>query len=232
MNPFKFERKLNLMIGTPNMGEWQAEYGMSLANLMTHLMATPVPGYREQRMVPMQVKGSIISRGRLQIVKEAQKQRCTHLLYIDADQDFPRETAHELLKHGKDVVGCNIATKQIPANPTARKKGGRLDGEPVYTDPDSPPLERVWRLGCGVMLLNMRVFEKTGLNVFGIPWVEELQDYRGEDWTLCEALDAAGFDIWVDHRLSDKIGHWGKYRFDHNVVGAKIVEEVKRIGEA
>lgn len=233
MGPFKFQRKLNLLIGTPNMGDWTAEYGMSLCNMMTYLMATPVPGYSQQRMQPMQVKGSIIPRGRLQIQKAAFAENCSHILFIDADQDFPRDTAHRLLSHNKDVIGCNIATKQIPASPTARKKGGNLGGEPVYTDPDSPPLERVWRLGCGIMLIKVSVLRPLGLNLWGIEWEPELEDYRGEDWNLCKILESAGVEIWVDHKLSDEVGHWGKYRFDHNVVGQKVSEEVsrKRIGE-
>jgi hypothetical protein len=232
MNIHGFQRKLSLLIGTPNMGEWTAAYGMSLVNMMGHLMATPVPGFRQQHMKPMQVKGSIISRGRLLCVKEALKGGYTHLLFIDADQDFPRDTAHRLLQHGKDVVGCNIATKQIPATPTARRKSSHLGGEPVYTDPDSPSLERVWRLGCGIMLLDMRVFKTIGLNCWSIDWEEELQDYRGEDWSLCKALESAGFEIWVDHKLSDQVGHWGPYRYTHEVVGEKVLVEDKVIGEA
>lgn len=230
---FGFERKLNLLIGTPNMGQWEAEYGMSLTNMMSHLMATPVPGFREQRMQPMQVKGSIISRARGQLVQHAIKENCTHLLFIDADQEFPRDTAHRLLAAGKDVVGCNIATKQIPSSPTARASGG-LGGIPVYTDPDSTPLERVWRLGTGIMLLSLRVLKAIGPGCFEVRWVEELQDYRGEDWAMCEAIQKAGYEIWVDHRLSDEVKHIGKFAYTHDVVGEKQlveVEEPKVIGE-
>lgn len=234
MNPFKFQRKLQLLIGTPNMGEWTAEYGMSLVNMMGYLMANPVLGYREQMMKPMQVKGSIISRGRLQIQKEAIKSGYSHVLFIDADQDFPRDTAHRLLAADKDVIGCNIATKQIPASPTARKKGRNLGGEPVYTDPDSRGLERVWRLGCGIMLIRVSVLKKIGFGVWEIKYEPEIEDYRGEDWSLCQALESAGYEIWIDHTLSEQIGHWGKYRYTHEVVGEKVLEEVslKRIGEA
>jgi hypothetical protein len=229
-----FERKLNLLIGTPNMGDWKAQYGMSLVNMMTYLMATPVPGFRTQRMEPMQVFGSIISRGRCQIWKKARAgtpEPYSHLLFIDADQRFPRDTAHRLLAANKDVIGCNIATKQYPSSPTARAKGG-LAGVPVYTDPDGPQYEKVWRLGCGIMLLSMRVFKAVGPEHFGINWVPELEDYRGEDWTLCEALDAAGFEIWVEHRLSDEVGHIGDFDYTHEFVGERKFVEVKQIGEA
>lgn len=229
-----FERKLNLLIGTPDMGVWTAEFGKSLCNMMTYMMSDAVPGYREQRMQPMQVHGSIIPRARGQLVQAAIEGNFTHLLFIDADQEFPRDTAHRLLQHRKDVVACNIATKQLPSSTTARSEGG-LGGIPVYTDPDSLPLERVWRVGTGIMLLDVRVLKKVGPGCFEIRWVPELNDYRGEDWALCEAIHAAGFDIWVDHKLSEEVGHIGKLRYDMNTVGEKQLVEVepeKLIGEA
>lgn len=228
-----FERKLNIMVGFPSVGTWTSGFGMDLINLILHLVTVPVNGYRFQRAQPMQVKGSILPRSRMKLVKEAQKQHCTHLAFIDTDQTFPRDTLHRLLQHRKDVVGCNIATKQYPASPTARKKGEKWDGELVYTDPDSPELEKVWRLGAGILLLDMRVFEKIGLGCFEIRWREEIQDYQGEDWSMCEALERAGFDIWVDHRVSNEVGHLGEFEYTHEFVGErKIVEEVvKVIGE-
>lgn len=226
-----FERKLNLLIGFPAGEMWHGKFGMCLTNMMSHLMSTKVPGFREQRMQPMQVRGSILSRGRANLVKEALKQQCTHLLFIDTDQTFPRDTAHRLLQHRKDVVGCNIATKQVPATPTARQKGENSFGLPVYTDLDSPALERVWRLGTGIMLVDMRVFRKVGPGCFEIRWVEEIQDYRGEDWSMCQAFEAAGYEIWVDHKLSNEIGHLGEYEYTHDVIGEKVLVEDKQIGE-
>lgn len=228
-----FERKLNLLIGAPSTGMWTSGFGMCLQNMMGHLMSTPVPGFREQRMQPEVVKGSILPRSRGNLVKRALKEQFTHLLFIDTDQTFPRETAHRLLQHRKDVVGCNIATKEIPASPTARRKSSSPDGEPVYTDSDSPPLEKVWRLGTGIMLIDVRVFKKIGPGCFEIRWIEEIQDYRGEDWNMCLEMERAGFDIWVDHKLSDEVGHLGEFKYTHDVVGERKLVEVsdKVIGE-
>lgn len=226
-----FERKLNLMIGFPSIGTWTSGFGMCLTAMVSHLLAHPVPGFRDPEIRPMQVKGSILPRGRLNLVRGAQNRKCTHLLFIDTDQTFPKDTAHRLLQHGKQVVGCNIATKQIPASTTARQKSENFWGIPVYTDPNSPRLEKVWRLGAGIMLLDMRVFEKIGLGCFQILWIEAIQDYQGEDWSMCQALERTGVDIWVDHQLSDEVGHLGEYEYKHNVVGEKRMVEDKAIGE-
>lgn len=229
-----FEKKLNLLVGFPSGEQWHGGFGICLTNMFGHFMATKVPGYREQMIKPMQVKGSILSRSRAEIVKTALKDQFSHILFIDTDQTFPRDTAHRLLQHKKDVVGCNIATKQVPASPTARKKAENFHGLPVYTDTDSPPLERVWRLGTGIMLIDVRVFRKIGPGCFEIRWIEQLQDYMGEDWSMCQAIEAAGYEIWVDHLLSDEVGHLGEYKYTHDVVGSKEFHEVqerKVIGE-
>ena len=229
-----FERRLNLMVGFPTTGDWKGKFGISLCNMVTYLMSEKVPGFREQRVRPQQVRGSILPRGRMNVVKSAIADKCTHILFVDTDQTFPRDTAHRLLTSGKSVIGCNIATKQIPASTTARQKSEDFWGEPVFTDPDSPQYEKVWRLGCGIMLLDIKVFEKIGLGCFGIPWIEKIQDYQGEDWPMCEALEAAGISIWVDHKLSDEIKHIGDYEYGHDVVGSKELVPVfdKIIGEA
>jgi len=229
-----FERKLNLLIGVPSTGTWASGFGMCLTNMMGYLMSEKVPGYREQRMQPEVVRGSILPRSRGNLVKRLLNEHFTHLLFIDTDQTFPRDTAHRLLSHRKDVIGCNIATKQVPASPTARKKSEKWEGELVYTDSDSPKLEQVWRLGAGIMLIDVRVFQKIGPGCFEIRWIEKIQDYQGEDWSMCEAMERAGFQIWVDHKLSDQIGHLGEYEYKHNIVGERKFVEVsdKVIGEA
>ena len=167
----------------------------------------------------------------MNIVKEALAAQASHILFVDTDQTFPRDTLHRLLIRDKDVIACNIATKQIPANPTAKGPSPDGRGSPVYTDPGSPAVQKVWRVGTGIMLVKVRVFEKIGLGCFGITYKPELQDYQGEDWSMCEAMEAAGYDIWVDHRLSDEVKHIGDFEYDHNVVGERTLVEDKVIGE-
>jgi len=227
-----FERKLNVLVAFPAGELWHGKFGISLSNMLCYMMAQPVPGYRNQRIQPMQLRGSILPRSRHKLVKEAQRQSCSHVLWADTDQTFPRDTCHRLLAHDKDVVGCNIATKQLPATTTARKKTDKYWGESVFTDPDSPPLEKVWRLGTGIMLVKVQVYNRIGANVFDIPWIPEIQDYQGEDWTMCQRMEQAGIDIWVDHKLSNQIGHLGELEYTHDMVGERVVEEVKVIGEA
>ena len=208
-------KSIKVLVGFPNDGEVKSGFNMSMLNMMGHFVAKRVGVFKEQTLQPFDSKGSILPRGRLNCVKAARERKCTHVCFIDTDQTFPRDTLHRLLLADKDIIGCNIATKTIPASPTARG----FDKQPIFTDADSPQYEEVWRLGCGIMLVKIGVWDKLGLNTWEILWKEELQDYQGEDWRFCELAQAAGYKIWVDHKLSDEIGHVGDFKFTHSEVG-------------
>lgn len=170
-------------------------------------------------------KGSILAYMRQKMVEDAIQGEATHLLFIDSDQMFPRDAAHRLLSRGKQVIGCNVATKMLPSSPTARAKDptGKQRYLPVYTTESSPAVEKVWRLGTGILLLDLNVFKRPELkggHWFDQRWNEELKAYDGEDWGLGDALEAAGVSIWVDHELSREIGHVGNLTYTHDHVNA------------
>lgn len=215
MKSLDFQKKLGVMIGVPSTGTWKEKFGCSLLMMMTHFMTTAVEGYRSQQIRFCSVVGSILPRQRRDIVKAMLAQSFSHVLFVDTDQVFPKDTLHRLLAAGKDIVGCNVAVKRIPSCPTARG----FDRQPVYTDAGQTGLERVWSVGCGVLLVKREVFEKIGLRCFEIKWRDDIQDYNGEDWGMLDAAREAGFDIWVDHGLSNEVGHVGDFVFTHEVVG-------------
>jgi len=158
---------------------------------------------------------------RQDMVSTALKNDATHLLFIDSDQTFPRDTAHRLLAHKKQVVACNIATKMIPSTPTARFKGATRAGVPVYTTAASPPLEQVWRVGTGIMMIDLNIFKRDKLKRppwFTQHWNEDLNSYVGEDWAFCEAMEKAGVKIYIDNALSMEIGHVGTLEYRHDLV--------------
>lgn len=219
-------KKVKLLASTPSNGTWEGDFGMSMLNAVGYFMAQRVGQYKKQTIVPHHPKGSILPRSRCSAFKRVLEANYTHLAFIDTDQTFPRDTFHRLILVDKDVVGCNIATKQMPASPTARQKDGTTFGSLVYTDANSPDYEKVWRIGAGVVMLKRKVIERIGLGCFEILWKPDIQDYMGEDWSMMEAIERAGFDIWVDHRLSDEVGHVGKFTYKHDVVGQIQLPEV------
>lgn len=207
-------------VGVPSSITWFAEFGVDLVNLVASFTHQRVAGYKSQELRVVNVRSSILPRNRLDIIKAAKRMHATHVLFLDADHTFPKDTIHQLAAHGKMVVAANCVTKQIPANPTARSSSMiRPQGDLVYSDPHKHGLEEVWRVGTGVMLINMKVFDKVGNGVWDMKYLPEADDYQGEDWTFCEAVHQAGIPIFVDHDLSRQIGHVGTLNYTHDYVG-------------
>jgi hypothetical protein len=210
---------LRLLVAVPSGTLWQAQFGVCLINLVAGFTKVKIPGFKSQSLQVANVRSSILSKNRLDAVKAAKAAHAHYILFLDTDHTFPVSLVHQLIQHRRLVVAANCVTKQIPAQPTARARVPHPQGVPVYSDPDSYGLEEVWRVGTGVMLINMKVFEQIGMGVWDMKYLPEEETYQGEDWTFCEACENAGIPLYIDHDLSKQIGHLGNYEFTHDVVG-------------
>jgi len=208
-----------LFIGVPSHPTWCAEFGMHMLSLMA-CMHRPFPGLALQHQFS-NVRGSILSQLRQQLVEQAQGIKATHILMLDSDMAFPPEIAQEWIMYDKDVIAANCMTKSMPAAPTARLYDGTSTGKKLYCDPDLG-LQKVWRVGTGVMMIKMSVFDRIKKPWFPITWKEESQTYQGEDWGFAELCEQAGIDLWVDQEASAAVGHIGSFQFTHHHV---LVEE-------
>lgn len=215
-------------VGVPSHGPLHPDFGLCLNNLSLELMRRPIEGYGQTQLKILNRRASLLPKLRQEIVSQAIKGGLEWLLFIDSDQTFPSTILHQLVRHKQPVVACNIATKSIPASPTARKEpiDGWAGGQPVYTFETSKGLEKVWRVGCGVMLLRLDIFKAIKKPWFQIVYREETDDFAGEDWYLCEKLEAAGIPIYIDHDASWEIGHIGDYTYGHKDV--VVVEDAKK----
>lgn len=187
--------------------------------MVAHLCSVKVPGADTFEFHVQNTKGSMLPRSRQLQVLQAMGAGATHILMLDSDMTFPRDTAHRLMAHDKECVAANCATKLIPAQPTAKLKGEGKIGVPCYTDPGSKGLQKVWRVGTGVMMLKASVFRKVKQPWFNMEWQPDLEQYYGEDWFLCKKMEKAGINIWVDHDLSKQVGHVGQLEYTHQYVG-------------
>lgn len=222
--------KLNVLVAIPSTGVWLSDFGHCLCNLLTAFHTHRVGQYKGQTLTITGVKGSILPKSRLHALREARKRNADYLLFIDTDQTFPNSTIHQLISRDVDVVAANIATKTYPASPTARNRNASGGWDPVYTDPESTGIEKVDRIGTGVMLLSKKVIKALPDNCFDIFFREQEQEYQGEDWTLGDYLEKLGFPIYIDHDLSKRIGHVGNFTYTHEFVG-HIVDELPKGAE-
>ena len=210
---------IRLVIAIPSGGTWDANFAMSMI-FMTNFIASR--GSVHGRKINYRIhnkRGSILANMRQGLIEEAIKGDATHVLFIDSDQTFPADTFHRLMWHKKQVVACNVATKMLPSTPTARLAGG-VAGVPLYTTKESTGLQEVWRVGTGVMLIDLNLFKREHMIApwFTQFWNPKLGSYMGEDWGFCEKLEQAGVKLWVDQDLSKEIGHMGMLEYTHEAV--------------
>ena len=80
---------------------------------------------------------------------------------------------------------------------------------------DKTHLEEVTAIGCGVMLVKREVFENTPRPWF---WFEQIPGGKllGEDVYFCVKAQDAGYKTYLDHNLSNAIGHVGSYTYSWN----------------
>lgn len=206
--------EVNLAICIPSMGEWKADFGYSLAQMVAHISCNLFDG-RSRNCVVLDKRTSLLARSRQECLEDALLHNCTHALFIDADQAFPQDTAHQLLKWNKPVVAANIAVKTMPSFPTARLRGATSFGIPLESR-GKVGLEKVWRIGTGVMMIDLSILKDIEKPWFEVCYSKANAQFIGEDWFFLGKVEKAGHDIYVDHDLSKHIGHTGNYVYTIN----------------
>lgn len=220
-------KEIRLVVCVPSTNTWEAQFGMSMIFLTNYLASHGIVNGKEIQFRVHNKRGSILANMRQEMVQSAIDNHATHLLFIDSDQVFPADIFHRFMAHKKQIVAANIATKMIPSTPTARLKGAGSQGVPLYTTEKDEGLEEVWRIGTGIMLIDMNVFKRETLKAgpwFTQRWNEELKSYVGEDWAFCEELEKAGVKLYVDQGVSFEVGHLGTLNYGHDLV-AQVTEE-------
>jgi SAM-dependent methyltransferase len=152
-------------------------------------------------------------RARNAIVSTAQQANCDYLLFLDDDHVFdwksiPTPESYDFLKtlidHDKDIVGALYYHRTGEYRPVLMKATSD-QSYTFLTDADvTGGLQRVDVQGGGVMLVNMKIFDK-----FTPPYFEpEMQTdgaNLGTDIQLCRKALDAGFEVWCD--TSIVVGH-------------------------
>lgn len=168
----------------------QAGYVYDLFQLLKH---TPEACY-------MTALGSIIQNVRNELVEYALRGTYSHVLFVDSDMRFPSYSIDSLLSRNRAIIGVN-ATQRGGLLPTAVKSGQRISSKNKTGE------EEVDVIGFGLVLVEMSVFHDLKR-----PWFEMLYDpvrnrSAGEDVYFCANARDAGYSVWIDHDLSQKVKH-------------------------
>lgn len=190
-------KKNKVLIAVPSGDLVQARWVSSLVGMLAAQIEDTEIFYGNQI-------SSRITENRNGLVKIAQEQGHTHILFVDADMQFPPSALGELLSHDKDIVGATACH---------RKEGdGRAIGIPVDMDRGfnvgTERLIRMQMMGLPFTLIKMSVFDKLAKPYFAEPF-DEQGDVVPEDNYFYINCARAGFDIWCDNALSMQMGHLG-----------------------
>jgi hypothetical protein len=156
--------------------------------------------------------------------------RCTHIMWMDADQAWQPGIVKRLLSHDRDIVGTAIR-KRKPEIEWCHgpKQDGRVDGDLIEVDYS----------GTGAMLVRRQVYEKLATEIpeikvnpnkffltvkpefqpafyqffraYHSPMVSEEGDLLADDNSFCHRAKRCGFDIWVD--LGWPVYHFGEMTY-------------------
>lgn len=159
-------------------------------------------------------RGYTVAENRNYAVIQAMRNKSDYLLFVDDDMVFPENTLERLLTNKKEIVGVATNKKVLPKQSTI----GLFDENGEYKDPERHPdwemklpdeLFKAFFVGGGVLLIDMKVFEKIEKPYFEFITNEDGMVTDGEDGMFCKKAQKAGFDTWCDPTLT--IGHIGNY---------------------
>jgi hypothetical protein len=125
----------------------------------------------------------------------------THILFVDSDMMFPKDTLKRLLSRDKDIIGVNYVNRMHQNKWTAQIRGDSVIsiGQKGIQEVDS--------IGMGICLIRTSVFKSLPRPWFNVPF--EKGAFVGEDTYFCRTAIANGYKIYVDHDLSQQVHHIG-----------------------
>lgn len=194
---------------------WAPDFCLSLLNVLVRPYAASLGFPQEPEIRWEYHRSSNVVQNRHNLVRSAQKLKSSHILWLDDDMTFPPDTLERLLKHKLPIVGANCTTRALPIIPVAVKNNERIPSA------GKSGVERIDQVGLAVMLTETSVFDRVPLPWFLMEWDQQYPDtYCSEDMYFCRKAKKAGFQVAIDHDLSQQIGHIGEIEFDHSMIDA------------
>lgn len=202
------EKPVRVAIATPCEDEVKTEYAFSLAAMVNLVHGQQIPGL--EALGILNRRTSVLPDSRNALAAMAVEGGYTHMLWIDSDMKFPPDMLQRLLARRVPFVGINASMRRPPYRTTAMLK----DRELLVTNKDSTGLEKVERVGMGVVLHEVEVLMRIKKPPwFSFGYVKHKRVHRGEDYYFCEKVRKAGYQIYVDQDVSKDVGHIGEFVF-------------------
>lgn len=201
-------------------------FGSSFSGLIHRLALNQLGGKLKDYQLYTMTGVSILSRAREIAIRKAKEQGFTHILMLDDDMTFSPDVVDRLLSHDIPFVAANYCRK-VPGEPKSISfdmNGGSVDSN------GKSGLEEVSFVGAGINLIRLDDIKDIPSPLFEVRWDEQRQDYWGEDMYFCAKLRNRGIKLFIDHDVSQQVGHVGDYEYKFDI--DQMVFDIKsRIAE-
>ena len=186
----------------------KTEFSTSLVEMVLH---TLMSGPENLEGIAVQAFGStILPFSREQLAEFAIRSGSTHMLWIDSDMKFPKDMLLRFLARDEKIIGINAMSRRVPYRNCAQSS----PVTPLRTTAESTGLEKVHRMGFGVLWVETSIVAAMPVPRFDFEYIAEMGEWRGEDFVFFERARALGHDFWVDHDLSKEVFHMGSFGFN------------------
>lgn len=152
----------------------------------------------------MSVVGVHIHLLREEAAKSIVNSGASHVMFIDSDMMFPKDTIKKLLSRDKDIIGANYVQRVDQTQWSAK-----INGESVIST-GCKDIQEVDSIGLGMCLIKIDVFKKMPQPWFDVPF--EYGTYIGEDISFCRHATNNRYKIYIDHSLSQDVHHLGEIK--------------------
>ena len=208
---------ISVAVCVPTRDMMHAVFAYSLAELMAY---NATKGIRTTLHFNM---GTLIINQRETLVNQALEIGATHLLWLDSDMQFPKDTAERLLAHNLPVVAANYVTRRTPFKTVAYTRIHDWRSYLVHNDDtNATGLTEVAGVGMGVMLESLGIYGQLDKPWYQLEYVASSDDHMGEDMRHCREITKNGYKVMIDNELSRKVGHVGSMAYTHNLVEPNI----------
>ncbi|OPZ45255.1 MAG: hypothetical protein BWY95_02007 [Bacteroidetes bacterium ADurb.BinA104] len=133
------------------------------------------------------------------LVEQALTEGCSHLIMLDTDMEYHRETIPRLLSHRLPIVGALCYRRYPPFDPLMLR-GSPVEGYESVDKWEDGELVEVDATGTGCLMFDTQIFRK-----MPAPWFKfrpnpnnSIGGVIGEDIGFCWDLKQAGYRIFVD----------------------------------
>jgi hypothetical protein len=165
-------------IATPCTDLVHSGYTASLAFMLSHTLSQ----HTNVALCYMPFTSSVLSVSRTWLAQKAIDIGADHILWIDSDMVFPKDTIQILMEHEQPIVAANC----IQRSPPFRTNSRSFEYEQIYTDPHSTGLQKVDLIGFGVCWTDTWVFQKIKKPWFPIDYNHATDLYNGEDYGFAQ----------------------------------------------